>query len=91
MAMGMLETGPKLNWTRDNKICVCYQIWKTKKELIFSSVLSQCTPDQKVSYLRYWMGDKGIPPVKKWTATGKLDFSSPEEILQVKAEEDNPF
>ena len=79
MAMGILETGPKLDWTRDNKIFDCYQVWKEKVELIFSSALAECTPEQ-VSYLRYWMGDQGIPLVKKWTALGKLDFSSPVEI-----------
>ena len=80
MAMSMLETGPKLDWTRDNKIFDCYQIWKEKVELIFSSALAECTPEQNVSYLRYWMGDQGIPLVKKWTVLGKLDFSNPVEI-----------
>ena len=75
----MLETGPKFDWTRHNKIYDCYQVWKTKVELIFFSVLSECTPEQKVSYLRYWMGDEGIPLVKKWTAIGKLDFSKPDD------------
>ena len=75
MATGLLETGPKLDWTRDNKIFDRYQIWKEKVELIFSSALEE----QKVSYLRYWMGEQGIPLVKKWTALGKLDFSSAEE------------
>ena len=37
MATGLLETGPKLDWTRDNKIFDRYQIWKEKVELIFSS------------------------------------------------------
>ena len=78
MAMGMLETGPKLDWTRDNKSFDRYQLWKAKVEMIFSSLLADCTPKQKTSYLRYWMGDQGIPLVKKWTALGKLDFSSPE-------------
>ena len=78
--MGMLETGPKLNWTRDNKIFDHYQVWKEKVELIFSSALAECTPEQNISYLRYWMGDQGIPLVKKWTALGKLDFSNPVEI-----------
>ena len=80
MAMGMLETGPKLDWTRDNKIFDRYQIWKAKVEVIFSSALADCTPEQKTSYLRYWMGDQGIPLVKKWTALGKLDFFNPIEI-----------
>ena len=79
MATGLLETGPKLDWTRDNKIFDCYQIWKEKVELIFSSALEESSAKQKVSYLRYWMGEQGIPLVKKWTALGKLDFSSPEE------------
>ena len=35
MATGLLETGPKLDWTRDNKIFDRYQIWKEKVELIF--------------------------------------------------------
>ena len=79
MATGLLETGPKLDWTRDNKIFDSYQIWKEKVELIFSSALEESSSKQKVSYLRYWMGEQGIPLVKKWTALGKLDFSSSEE------------
>ena len=79
MATGLLETGPKLDWTRDNKIFDRYQIWKEKVELIFSSALEESSAKQKVSYLRYWMGEQGIPLVKKWTALGKLDFSNSEE------------
>ena len=79
MATGLLETGPKLDWTRDNKIFDRYQIWKEKVELIFSSALEESSSKQKVSYLRYWMGEQGIPLVKKWTALGKLDFSCSEE------------
>ena len=79
MATGLLETGPKLDWTRDNKIFDRYQIRKEKVELIFSSALEESSSKQKVSYLRYWMGEQGIPLVKKWTALGKLDFSCSEE------------
>ena len=64
MATGLLETGPKLDWTRDNKIFDRYQIWKEKVELIFSSALEESSSKQKVSYLRYWMGEQGIPLVK---------------------------
>ena len=80
MATGLLETGPKLDWTRDNKIFDCYEIWKEKVELIFSSALEESSAKQKVSYLRYWMGEQGIPLIKKWTALGKLDFSNPVEV-----------
>ena len=79
MATGLLETGPKLDWTRDNKIFDRYQIWKEKVELIFSSALEESSAKQKVSYLRYWMGEQGIPLIKKWAALGKLDFSNPVE------------
>ena len=80
MATGLLETGPKFDWTRDNKIFDRYQIWKEKVELIFSSALEESSAKQKVSYLRYWMGEQGIPLIKKWTALGKLDFSNATEI-----------
>ena len=80
MATGLLETGPRLDWTRDNKIFDRYQIWKEKVELIFSSALEESSAKQKVSYLRYWMGEQGIPLIKKWTALGKLDFSNPVEV-----------
>ena len=52
-----------------------HQIWIEKVELIFSSPLEESSAKQKVSYLRYWMGEQGIPLIKKWTALGKLDFS----------------
>ena len=48
--------------------------------MIFSSDFADCTPEQKNSYLKYWMGDQGIPLVKKWTALGKLDISNSLEI-----------
>ena len=51
--MGLLDSGLKLNWTRDNKIFDRFQIWKEKVEMIFSSALLESTPEQKVAYLRY--------------------------------------
>ena len=47
MATGLLETGPKLDWTRDNKIFDRYQIWKEKVKLIFSSALEESSSKQK--------------------------------------------
>ena len=76
MATGLLETGLKLDRTRDNKIFDCYEIWKEKVELIFSSALEESSAKQKVSHLRYWMDEQGITLIKKWTALGKLDFSN---------------
>ena len=77
--MSTLETGPKLNWTRDNQMYERYKIWKKKVEFIFCSALADSTPKQLVSYLKYWMGDQGIPLIEKWESTGKLDYSNAEE------------
>ena len=79
MAMSTLESGPKLDWTRDNQMFEHYRIWKRKVEFIFCSALSDATPKQLVSYLKYWMGDQGIPLIEKWESTGKLDYSNAEE------------
>ena len=79
MAMSTLETGPKLDWTRDNQMYECYRIWRKKVEFIFCSALADSTPKQLVSYLKYWMGDQGIPLIEKWESTGKLDYSNAKE------------
>ena len=79
MAMSTLETGPNLNWTRDNQMYERYRIWKKKVEFIFCSALADSTPKQLVSYLKYWMGDQGIPLIEKWESTGNLDYSNAEE------------
>ena len=74
--MTLLDSGPKLDWTRDNQIFLRYKQWKAKVELIFRSALSQATPEEKTSYLKYWMGDQGLPLIEKWETTGKLDYSN---------------
>ena len=79
MAMSTLQSGPKLDWTRDNQMYECYRVWKKKVEFIFCSALADATPMQLVSYLKYWMGDQGIPLIEKWESTGKLDYSIAEE------------
>ena len=82
MAMSTLETGPKLDWTRDNQMYECYRSWKKKVEFIFCSALADSTPKQLVSYLKYWMGDQGIPLIEKWESTGKLDYSNADEAKE---------
>ena len=79
MAMSTLESGPKLDWTRDNQMYERYRIRKKKVEFIFCSALADATPMQLVSYLKYWMGDQGIPLIEKWESTGKLDYSNADE------------
>ena len=77
--MSTLESGPKLDWTRDNQMYERYRIWRKKVEFIFCSALADSTPKQLVSYFKYWMGDQGIPLIEKWESTGKLDYSNSRE------------
>ena len=77
--MAMLESGPKLDWTRDNQMFLRYKKWRSKIELIFRSALSTATPEEKTAYLKYWMGDEGLPLIEKWESTGKLDYSNAHE------------
>ena len=75
----MLDSGPKLDWTRDNQMFLRYKKWRSKIELIFRYALSKATPEEKTAYLKYWMGDEGLPLIEKWESTGKLDYSNAEE------------
>ena len=75
MAGKIVDSGPMMDWTRDNQIYARYRMWKTKVELHFSSTCADSTMEQKSAYLRLWMGDEGLPLIMKWIDTGRLDFS----------------
>ena len=75
MAGKLVDSGPMMDWTRDNQIYARYKMWKAKAELHFSSIYSDYTMEQKSAFLRLWMGDEGLPLIMKWTDTGRLDFS----------------
>ena len=42
--MSTLESGPKLDWTRDNQMYERYRIWRKKVEFIFGSALADSYP-----------------------------------------------
>ena len=75
MAGKVVDSGPMMDWTRDNQIYTRYRMWKTKVELHFSSTYADYTVEQKSAFLRLWLGDEGLPLIMKWTDTGRLDFS----------------
>ena len=68
----LVETGPKMDWTRDNKMYEWYLLWKDEVKNYFCSIPADATPQQKTGYLRLWMGDEDV-----WISTGKIDFSDP--------------
>ena len=43
--MSTLESGPKLDCTRDNQMFEYYRIWKKKVEFIFCSALADVIPN----------------------------------------------
>ena len=43
IAKKLVQDGPKIDWTMDNKICDRYLVWKYNVELIFSSA-EVCIP-----------------------------------------------
>ena len=73
------KPGPRMNWTKDNKVYERYIRWKSRAEDIFSSILSKESEAEKCAYLCIWMGDDGYPFLKKWKATGKLKFDQKEK------------
>ena len=79
MAGKIVDSGPMMDWTRDNQIYTRYRMWKAKVELHFSSIYADYTMEQKSAFLRLWMGDEGLPLIMKWTDTGRLDFSKTED------------
>ena len=66
MAVNLAVSGPKMDWTRDNRIYDHFSTWKTKIECYFESILSDYQPKQKVALLRLWLGDESHPLVDKW-------------------------
>ena len=88
--MSTLESGPKLDWTRDNQMFERYRIWKRKVEFIFCSALSDATPKQLVSYLKYWMGDQGIPLIKNGNLQANL-ITPMQNKLQLQKEVEEEF
>ena len=77
---GLIETGPHMDWTKDNRIYERYLRWKCRVEDIFASILFKESEAEKCGYLRVWMGDEGYPYLEKWKSTGKLKFDNPVEV-----------
>ena len=91
MSKGLSEAGPRMNWTKDNKVYERYLRWKSHTEDIFSSILSKESEAEKCAYLCIWMGDNGYPFLKKWKATGKLKFDHKEEVRDHQGRVTNPI
>ena len=47
----LVETGPKMDWTRDNKIFDRYLLWKDKVEKYFCSILADVLHNRRQDIL----------------------------------------
>ena len=71
---GLMINGPKMDWTRDNKMYERYLQWKKRCEMIFNSALKPQDESIKCEYLKYWLGTEGLPLIEKWENTRKLVY-----------------
>ena len=51
----LLEMGPKLDLTHDNKLYEQFYDWKQQVELIFTSVLKNSRDSIRTSSVKYWL------------------------------------
>ena len=86
MVVNLADSGPKLDWTRDNRIYDHFTNGKVKVECYFESIPSDYQIKQKVALLRLRLRDESHPMVNKWISTGKLDFSQAEDVKNERAQ-----
>ena len=67
MASSTIEMGPKLDWTRDHQLYDRYKNWKKRVEKEGDRA--------KCSYLKFWLGEEGLPLIQKWEDTKKLLYT----------------
>ena len=74
MASSLIEMGLKLDWTRDHQMYDCYKQWKKCVTMVMDSGLDEETDKAKCNYLKFWLGEEGLPLIQKWEDTGKLSY-----------------
>ena len=67
--------GPKLDWTRDHQLYDRYKNWKKRVQMLMESVLEDETDRAKCNYLKFWLGEEGLPLIQKWEDTKKLLYT----------------
>ena len=75
MASNTIEMGPKLDWTRDHQLYDRYKNWKKRVEMLMESVLEEESDHAKCNYLKFWLGEEGLPLIQKWEDTKKLLYT----------------
>ena len=66
--------GPKLDWTRDHQLYDRYKNWKKRVQMLMESVLEDESDRAKCNFLKFWLGEEGLPLIQKWEDTKKLIY-----------------
>ena len=74
MASSIIEMGPKLDWTRDHQLYDRYKNWKKRVQMLMESVLEDESDRAKCNFLKFWLGEEGLPLIQKWEDTKKLIY-----------------
>ena len=68
MSLAGMDLGPKMDWTLDNRPYQRFKVFKDWCIDILSGPLHAMPEENKVYYLRYWMGEEGSKLISQWTA-----------------------
>ena len=67
-----IEMGPKLDWTRDHLMYNRFRDWKERIKILFTATFEEESEKAKCNYIKYWLGEQGLPLIHKWESTGEL-------------------
>ena len=70
-----IDTGPKLDWTRDHLMYDLVRDWKARIKILFAAAFEEESEKTKCSYIKYWLGEQGLPLIRKWENTGELIYT----------------
>ena len=70
-----IEMGPKLDWTRDHLMYDRFRDWKERTKILFTAAFEEESEKAKCSYIKYWLGEQGLPLICKWENTGDLIYT----------------
>ena len=68
----VIENGPKLDWTEDNRLFHRFNYQKRKCKSLIHGPLYEVPEEQQCHFLIYWSGNTGADLVEKWTMGGRL-------------------
>ena len=66
MAFNKIDMGAKLDWTRDHLMYNKFRDWKQGMKMRLASAFQGDTEKAQYNYVKYWLGEEGLPLIRKW-------------------------